>query len=140
MEVSLRKTAADMEFIADNGVYQFNISSSPNLEEGNIGFSPMELVLEGLAGCMSVDIMMILNKQRQVVESYQVFVKGNRVDDIPRVFESIDMLVEIEGDILPKKIQRAIDLSAEKYCSVLKMLEKAAKINIQFKLNGQLYG
>ena len=112
-----------MEFIADNGVYQFNISSSPNLEEGNIGFSPMELVLEGLAGCMSVDIMMILNKQRQVVESYQVFVKGNRVDDIPRVFESIDMLVEIEGDILPKKIQRAIDLSAEKYCSVLKMLE-----------------
>ena len=129
-----------MEFIADNGVYQFNISSSPNLEEGNIGFSPMELVLEGLAGCMSVDIMMILNKQRQVVESYQVFVKGNRVDDIPRVFESIDMLVEIEGDILPKKIQRAIDLSAEKYCSVLKMLEKAAKINIQFKLNGQLYG
>ena len=139
MEVSLRKTAADMEFIADNGVYQFNISSSPNLEEGNIGFSPMELVLEGLAGCMSVDIMMILNKQRQVVESYQVFVKGNRVDDIPRVFESIDMLVDIQGDILPKKIQRAIDLSAEKYCSVLKMLEKAAKINIQFKLNGQMY-
>lgn len=129
-----------MEFIADNGVYQFNISSSPNLEEGNIGFSPMELVLEGLAGCMSVDIMMILNKQRQVVESYQVFVKGNRVDEIPRVFESIDMLVDIEGDILPKKIERAIDLSAEKYCSVLKMLEKAAKINIQFKLNGQLYG
>lgn len=128
-----------MEFIADNGVYQFNISSSPNLEEGNIGFSPMELVLEGLAGCMSVDIMMILNKQRQVVESYQVFVKGNRVDDIPRVFESIDMLVDIQGDILPKKIQRAIDLSAEKYCSVLKMLEKAANINIQFKLNGQLY-
>ena len=139
MEVLLRKTAADMEFIADNGVYQFNISSSPNLEEGNIGFSPMELVLEGLAGCMSVDIMMILNKQRQVVESYQVFVKGNRVDDIPRVFESIDMLVDIQGDILPKKIQRAIDLSAEKYCSVLKMLEKAANINIQFKLNGQLY-
>ena len=136
MQVRLKKTHKDLEFVADNKVYQFNICSSPSKENGVIGFSPMELILEGVAGCMSIDIMMILKKQRQVVESYEVLIKGNRVDEIPRVFESIDMQVHIQGDILPKKIRRAIDISAQNYCSVLKMIEKAADVQISYVLNG----
>lgn len=136
MEVSLKKTAADLEFVADNGVYQFNICSSPDKSEGPIGFSPMELILEGVAGCMSIDIMMILTKQRHTVESYEVKIKGHRVDTIPRVFEHIDMVVHVQGAIPAKKIRRAIDISAKNYCSVLKMVEKAATVHISYVLNG----
>ena len=96
----------------------------------------MELILEGVAGCMSIDIMMILTKQRQIVDSYEVKIKGHRVADIPRVFEHIDMIVYIEGDVLPKKIRRAIDISAKNYCSVLKMIEKSASVKISYVLNG----
>ncbi len=136
MEVRLKKTKKDLEFIADNGVYQFNICSTPNKDKGVIGFSPMELILEGVAGCMSIDIMMILKKQRQLVESYEVVIRGNRVEEIPRVFERIDMQVHLKGAILPKKIRRAIDISAQNYCSVLKMIEKAADVRISYVLNG----
>ena len=135
MEVQLIKTDKKFAFKADNGELQFDVCASPSMEEGNVGFRPMQLVLEGLAGCMAIDILQILYKQRQVVEAFTLKVKGNRVDTIPSVFESIELLVEVSGQIDEKKLQRAISLSEDKYCSVHKMLEPTVEISTTYSIN-----
>ena len=70
---------------------------------------PMQLLLMAIAGCSSVDIVTILMKQRQIVDSYRVEVNGHRVEDrIPSIFENIEISFFFEGDIKPSKIRKAI--------------------------------
>lgn len=98
---------------------------------------PMELLLMGVAGCSSVDVIGILNKQRQKVENYRVIVHGERVKAIPAIFKSIHVEFHLTGDIPPEKAQHAIRLSIEKYCSVSKMLEHSTNITTQLYLNNE---
>lgn len=103
------------------------------------GFSPMQLVAAALGGCSSIDVLEILKKQRQEVERFRVRVEGERVDSTPRVFKALRIVFEIDGDVDPKKAQRAVALSLETYCSVAKMLEKAATITCSLFVNGETY-
>ena len=82
----------------------------------------------GLAGCSSMDLLLILSKQRQNPEDIDVTVKGTRVDEIPAVYSDIHMHFEVSGEVSEKKLQKAADLSVEKYCSVVKMLSPTVKI------------
>ncbi|UTW64986.1 OsmC family protein [bacterium SCSIO 12643] len=100
---------------------------------------PMELLLMGVAGCSSVDVIGILNKQRQKIDDYKVVVHGERVKAIPAIFKSIHVEFHLLGDIQPEKAQRAIHLSIDKYCSVSKMLEQATNITTQLYLNNKKY-
>lgn len=98
----------------------------------------MELLLMGVAGCSSIDIVMILKKQKIELEDLQVEVEGFRQDGaVPNVFTAIKMDVHLKGDCTPEKAKRAVDLSIEKYCSVAKMLEKTADISYDVYLNGE---
>lgn len=93
------------------------------------GTGPMELVLEGLAGCASIDVLMILEKQRAEVRSYRVDVHGDRSEGVAaRPFNHITMHFSIGTDLAEEKVKRAISLSLEKYCSVAAMLDKTATI------------
>ena len=96
---------------------------------------PMELLLMGLAGCSSVDVIGILKKQKQEVTHYSVNVEAERVKAIPAIFKSITVTFHLEGNIQAAKAQRAIDLSVHKYCSVGKILEETATIKTQLILN-----
>ena len=86
----------------------------------------MELMLMGVGGCTSFDVMSILRKSRQQVTNCVTQITAQRIDDIPRVFKSIHIHFVIEGHNLdPNKIDRAIHLTAEKYCSASIMLQAA---------------
>lgn len=102
------------------------------------GASPMELLLMGIAGCSGIDIVMILKKQQVEIKDLQMEVIGTRRGEgaVPNTFTGIHVKVELEGDMSENKAQRAADLSFEKYCSVAKMLEKAAEVTYEVHLNG----
>ncbi|SDS10352.1 OsmC family protein [Gramella sp. MAR_2010_147] len=102
------------------------------------GASPMDLILRGIAGCSSIDIVMILRKQQHELEDLRVEVDGYREDgSIPNVFKKIQLDFILKGDIPAAKVERAVKLSMDKYCSVSKMLEKAAEISYSIQLNGE---
>ncbi|MGA9325167.1 MAG: OsmC family protein [Salegentibacter sp.] len=107
-------------------------------EEEPKGSSPMDLILRGIAGCSSIDVVMILKKQHHELEDLQVEVEGFRQDGaVPNVFTKIHLNFLLKGDVPPAKAKRAVELSMEKYCSVAKMLEKAAEISYEVNLNGE---
>jgi len=101
------------------------------------GVSPMELLLMGIAGCSSIDIVAILNKQKINPKVLKMEVHGHRHEnEVPALFYQIDLRIYLEGDFSPEKAKRAAQLSFDKYCSVSKTLEHTAKINHQVFLNG----
>lgn len=102
------------------------------------GASPMELLLMGIAGCSSIDIVMILKKQHLELEDLQMEVEGSREEGaVPNVFTGIHLHVLMKGEVSESKAKRAVALSMEKYCSVAKMLEKTATITFAINLNGK---
>lgn len=109
-------------------------------EEGKRGPSPMAMLLMGVAGCSSIDVVSIAQKQRQRVTDCICEVRGTRADDIPRVFTKIHLHFKVFGKNLDEKaIHKAVQLSAEKYCSASIMLGKAAEITHSFECINDLY-
>ncbi|AOZ49297.1 OsmC family protein [Chromobacterium vaccinii] len=101
----------------------------------NLGPRPMELVLLGTAGCTSYDVITILKKSRQDVRDCWVEIEADRADVDPKVFTRIHFHFVVLGrDLKPDAVERAIKLSAEKYCSASIMLAKTADITHDFEL------
>lgn len=95
----------------------------------NAGFSPMELPLLALSGCMGMDVISILRKKRQTLSDYAVEVHGVRAETYPQVYVQIAVRHTLTGPNLdPEAARRAVELSATKYCSVSGMLNKSAHI------------
>ena len=87
------------------------------------GASPMELILLGLGGCASYDVVSILQKSRQEVQDVRCELTAERAETVPAVYTAIHMHFVVTGvDIADKQVERAITLSAEKYCSASRML------------------
>lgn len=102
------------------------------------GASPMEVVLMALAGCSTMDVISILDKMKQKVDSYHVDVDGDRDSDkVPAIFTKIHLTYHFEGDLDATKAARAVELSQEKYCSVSVMLNKTAEITYSVIVNGE---
>lgn len=138
MKIFLKRLNENYHFETKNergDVVHLDNKSEPNPQ----GASPMELLLMGIAGCSSIDIVMILRKQKIEPEDLQMEVEGFRKDGaVPNVFTAIKLNVYLKGDFAPEKAKRAVDLSIDKYCSVAKMLEKTAEISYDVYLNGTL--
>ncbi|MDT7526701.1 MULTISPECIES: OsmC family protein [Idiomarinaceae] len=97
--------------------------------------SPMELVLMAAGGCSSVDVVSILEKARQQVSAVRCEVQGERADATPAVFTKVHLHFVVTGtDIADKHVERAVALSADKYCSVAKMLEASVTITHSFAI------
>ncbi|MBO8169676.1 MAG: OsmC family protein [Thermoanaerobacteraceae bacterium] len=100
------------------------------------GPSPMETVLMSLGGCTGIDVISILQKMRLDVKDLQVEIEAERAADHPRVFNKITMVYKVWGDNLPEdKVKRAVELTQEKYCSVLHMVNKTAEVEYSFQIN-----
>jgi len=93
------------------------------------GPSMMEMVLTALCGCTSVDVVSILQKKREPLEGLTVTAAAEQASEPPRVFTKIHLTYRIRGKVTPKAAEDAVALSKNKYCSVSKMLEKAASID-----------
>ena len=101
----------------------------------NLGPRPMEMLLLGAGGCTSFDVISILKKSRQAVSDCHVELNAERAEEDPKVFTKIHMHFVVKGkDIKPEVVERAIKLSAEKYCSASIMLGKVADITHDFEI------
>ncbi len=101
----------------------------------NLAARPMEMVLVGLGGCSAFDVVEILEKSRQKVKNCEINIDAERVDDIPSVFRKIHMRFIISGeDLNEKHVKRAVELSIEKYCSVVKMLRPNVEITYEHEV------
>ncbi|MBS3797311.1 MULTISPECIES: OsmC family protein [unclassified Pseudoalteromonas] len=97
--------------------------------------SPMEMVLMSAGACSSVDVVSILKKARQQVTGVQVQLSGERAETTPRVFTKINLHFIVTGtEVSEKHVERAVSLSADKYCSVAIMLEKSVQITHSFEV------
>jgi putative redox protein len=103
--------------------------------ETPIGISPMEMLLLGVGGCSSIDVVMILQKAREKVTDVVVEIEGERAGEIPKVYERIHAHYIVTGHGLkPSAVERAIKLSAEKYCSATIMLAATAEVTHDFEI------
>lgn len=117
----------DRAFVAESGSGHAVVMDGPPDGGGrNIGLRPMEMVLLGVGGCSAYDVVTILEKSRQKVRDCRVELTAERADAIPAVFTRIHLHFIIAGeDLNPKQVERAVQLSAQKYCSASIMLASA---------------
>lgn len=124
------RLATGMHFDVETGSGHHIILDTAKDDGGqDTGPRPMEMLLVALAGCAGIDIISILRKMRQSVTAYEIRVHGTRAEEHPKVYEKITVEHIVTGhNIQPDAVQRAIDLSVERYCSVNAMLDKTASI------------
>ena len=120
------KWVEDAMFIGESGSgHCVVMDGPPEIGGRNLGIRPMEMLLIGVGACSSVDVVSILKKARQQVIGCEAKVEATRADAIPAVFEKIHMRFIVTGkDLDDGKVKRAVELSAEKYCSASIMLQK----------------
>jgi len=124
------KWLEDMTYIAEAGSgHALVVDGPPDLGGRNLGPRPMELLLMGLGACSAVDVVHILKKARQTVQDCEVELDAERASTAPKVFTAIKLHFIVTGHRLsPKQVERAVHLSAEKYCSASIMLKTAVAI------------
>jgi putative redox protein len=111
------------------------MDASPEVGGRNLGPRPMEMLLLGTGGCSSIDVMMILKKSRQAVTDCYVEMSAERAATDPKVFTKIHMHFVVKGkDIKPEAVEKAVKLSAEKYCSASIMLGATAEMTHDFEV------
>ncbi len=116
------------------------MDGAPDAGGRNIGMRPMEVLLIGMGGCSSFDVVTILKKARQPITDCVAEIEAERADSIPKVFTKIHVHYVVTGDILnPAQVERAIKLSAEKYCSATVMLEKTHRSPMISKSGRRLF-
>ncbi|AKX45352.1 hypothetical protein AKN87_09825 [Thiopseudomonas alkaliphila] len=113
-----------VQFVAESGSgHAVVMDGPPEFGGRNMGVRPMEMVLMGLGGCSSFDVINILQKSRQQVVSCEAQLQAERAETEPKVFTKINLHFVVKGhELKPSVVQRAVDLSAEKYCSASIML------------------
>ncbi|MCS5634788.1 MAG: OsmC family protein [Candidatus Marinimicrobia bacterium] len=107
----------------------------PEIGGENLGVRPMEMLLLGMAGCTMIDVVSTLKKMREDVVDCQTQVSADRSEEYPKVFTNINVHFILKGKQLnPSKVDKAIKLSAEKYCSASIMIGKTAVITHDFEI------
>ena len=102
--------------------------------ESNKAPGPMELVLLALGACTATDVVTILEKKRQKLESLEIICSGERAEKPPTVWIKLDLLYRLRGQLDDAAVKRAIELSEEKYCSVAAMLRKTAALSWRYEI------
>lgn len=136
MKVTLKRIDNAFHF-EGKGISNVSVPIDGSTEIGgrNMGARPMELVLMGLGSCGAMDIISILKKQRQDLKDLKINIDAERdYDQTPAVFNEIKIEFIFFGSLEESKVEKAVALSMEKYCSVSAMLEKTAKITYSFQI------
>ena len=111
------------------------LDGAPENGGRNIGMRPMEMLLIGMGGCTSFDVVAILKKARQPIVHCVADISAVRADEIPKVFTKIHVHFVVTGDNLNEtQVERAVKLSAEKYCSASIMLSKSVEVTHSFEV------
>jgi putative redox protein len=137
MKVTLERVNDNFHFqLKNERGFVVDVDNKAEFGGDDLGASPMELLLMGVAGCSAIDIIAILKKQRQEITSFKAEVEGVRVPiDEAKPFKDITVVFFLDGKIDADKAMRAVELSFTKYCSVSKTLEPTATIHFKVILN-----
>lgn len=128
------KLESGMKFVgsSDSG-FEVVMDADPGVGGDDAGFRPMELLLVGLCGCTAMDVISILRKKRQDVAGLEVKAHAERSADHPKVFTAITLEYVVRGTAVdPAAVERAIQLSAEKYCPAQAMLAQVAQMDYSY--------
>lgn len=125
-----------MTFIGESGSgHSVVMDGAPEFGGRDLGIRPMEMLLLGMGGCTQFDVVAMLKKARQDITSVEVELSSERSDEIPKVFTKIHAHFIIRGhDVKESQVKRAIELSADKYCSASIMLGATAEITHDFEI------
>lgn len=137
MKVIIKRTDDDFAMEAKNEDGNIiTMDGPPNLGGHNSGFRPTQLLLAAVGGCSAIDVVMILKKQKQKIDSFEIEVDGEKeaVEEYS-LFRNIVIHFKLKGEIELEKAERAVQLSIDKYCSVSKTLEPTAKITYKVSVN-----
>ena len=136
MKIRVERTNNACHMIATNDDGNIiHIDGSPVAGGQSLGFRPMQLVAAAAAGCSSIDIIGILDKQRQILNDLKVEVEAEREEGkVPSLFSTINLHYILSGNLDDRKVKKAIELSLKKYCSVVKILEKTAQISYSYEI------
>jgi len=125
-----------MAFMAETGTgHILNMDGAPEAGGRNLAPRPMELMLAGAGGCTAFDVILILQRSRQNISACEVSLQAERAETDPKVFTKINLHFTVKGkDLDPSKVERAINLSHDKYCSATAMLANTAEITHTFEV------
>ena len=138
MEVTIKRIndAFHFEAMGVSGVAN-HMDANPEIGGVNTGARPMEMLLMGLGGCTAIDVLLILKKQRQIVDDLEIRVTGDRVKiegTEMSPFRKIHVHFLVKGAVEASKVDKAIQLSMEKYCSATAQLQSSAEITSSFEV------
>ncbi|AKD58546.1 disulfide bond formation regulator [Spirosoma radiotolerans] len=126
--------AFHFEALGTSGVAQ-HMDAATDIGGHNAGARPMEMLLMGLAGCSAIDVVLILQKQKQVIDDFRMKVDGLREKDAtPSPFKKIHITYLLKGQLDEVKVKRAIDLSMDKYCSATAQFRPSTDITYSFEI------
>lgn len=135
MEIKLKRINHGFHFEAINeDKIKINIDANPEIGGEGKGVRPMQLVLMGLGGCASIDLGLLLKKQRQKLIDYQIEVLATRDETPAKAFKSINIHFNLTGSLDAEKVEKAIELTLTKYCSVALSLSKDIEITATYTL------
>ena len=111
------------------------VDGSPDIGGEGQGMRPTEVLLAALASCSAMDVVHILRKQRQGLQQLSIAIEGERADAVPAPFKKVKMVFEAQGEVDDHKLQRAVQLAVEKYCSVRASMDPAIEITWEARLS-----
>ena len=127
------KWVGNMAFESNNpSGHDLRIDAGPPDGGESSGYRPKALMLSGLAGCSGLDVASLIKKMKLQVDDFQIETRANLTDEHPRYYDRVKMEYHFYGSKLDKKkLQRAVDLSVEKYCGVMEMFRRFAELEIE---------
>jgi putative redox protein len=128
--------SSGMAFMAETSTgHILNMDGAPEAGGRNLAPRPMELMLAGAGGCTAFDVVLILQRSRQNISACEVSMQAERAETDPKVFTKINLHFRVSGvNLDPSKVERAIQLSHDKYCSATAMLGRTAEITHSFEV------
>jgi putative redox protein len=129
------KWIENMQFQADVEGHKINLDIEVQNGGDNQGSKPKPLMMVSLGGCTGIDVISILKKMKVEVESFNMLIEAEMTEEHPKVYKSMHVIYEFKGKDLPfDKIERAVELSSEKYCGVSAMYKKAFDMTYDIKI------
>lgn len=137
MEINLIRKSGKFNFEAENaGGFKVELDAKAEIGGEGKGFRPMEMLLVGLGGCSGIDMVNVLTKQKEPLDDLKIRIRATRKDqEMPPIFDVINIHFELFGDLSIQKVERALALTFDKYCSVSNILGRSAELNFTYTIN-----
>ncbi|MFD2583882.1 OsmC family protein [Pedobacter vanadiisoli] len=137
MNINLIRKSGKFNFEAENeNGFTVELDAKAAIGGQGKGFRPMEMLLVGLGGCSGIDMVNVLTKQKEPLDDIKIAIKATRKDEeMPPIFDVIDIHFDLFGDLSVNKVERALQMTFDKYCSVSNILGRSATINFTYNIN-----